>query len=227
MAKASSNNPVSKKDVEANSTVKTYVRFADEFMEHYGYTEHGARHANLVSNIAHNIMLRMDYPERLAELAGIAGYLHDIGNLVSRQGHEQAGALMAKEVLLNMGMELDEVAVIMNAIGNHEEDNGWTCSEVSAALVIADKSDVHMTRVRNRDAITFDIHDRVNYAAKRSFLRVDEAKRLLTLEIEIDTTICPVMEYFEIFLSRMVMCKRAAELLNATFSLEINGVKLL
>lgn len=163
----------------------------------------------------------------MAEVGEIAGYLHDVGNVVSRQRHEQVGALIAQDILKSQDMAVDEVAVIMNAIGNHEEEYGWIVSEVSAALVIADKSDVHQTRVRNPDPAAFDIHDRVNYAAKRSFLRVDEKKRLLTLEIDIDTEASTVMEYFEIFLSRMIMCRRAAEYLKCTFSLVINKTKLL
>jgi metal-dependent HD superfamily phosphatase/phosphodiesterase len=218
---------ITRKDIEKIPAVRTYTKHADEFMKKYGYTEHGERHASLVANIGHNILVRMGYPQRLAELAEIAGFLHDIGNMVSRKGHEQIGALMAQGILKDAGMSLDEIAVIMNAIGNHEEEYGWTCSEIAAALLIADKSDVHMTRVRNPDQTTFDIHDRVNYAAKRSFLRVDEKNRKLTLEIEIDTSSSQVMEYFEIFLSRMVMCRRAAEYLKSTFSLEINGAKML
>lgn len=219
--------PITRKDIEALPAVKTYARFADSFMEKYGYTEHGARHAGLVANISHNVLLRLGFPQRAAELAEIAGFLHDIGNLVSREDHEVAAALMAKDILIDAGMDLEEVAVVMNAIGNHDDDDGRACSEVAAALVIADKSDVHLTRVRNADPAAFDIHDRVNYAAKRSFLRVGETDRLLTLEIEIDTSVCQVMEYFEIFLSRMMSCRRAAEFLNATFSLVINDVKLL
>lgn len=216
-----------RQDVENLPVVKTYINYADEFMRQSGYTEHGKRHAGLVANISLNILSRLGYPQRKAELAEIAGYLHDVGNMVSRQSHEQVGALMAQEVLSNEGMDIGEIAMIMNAIGNHEEDYGWICSDVAASLVIADKSDVHFSRVRNPDQATFDIHDRVNHAAKKSFLRVDETSKTLTLEIEIDTTLSQVMEYFEIFLSRMVMCRRAAEFLNCSFSLVINKVKLL
>ncbi len=215
------------KDIEAIPEVRLYVTHADDFMEKYGYTEHGFRHAGLVASIGKNILSRLGFPARSVELAEIAGYLHDIGNVVCRHDHEQLGALLAQGILKDQGMDFGEIAIIMNAIGNHEEENGWTASEVGAAVVIADKSDVHASRVRNEDQATFDIHDRVNFAAKRSFLRVDEKERLLTLEIDIDTSICEVMEYFEIFLSRMQMCQPAAVFLQARFSLVINGVKLL
>lgn len=219
--------PVTLKDIQNLEVVRTYIEQADEFTGREGYTEHGFRHADLVARISYNILSRTGFPTRTAEVGEIAGYLHDIGNMVSRQDHEQVGALIAQDILKGAGMDVAEIAIIMNAIGNHEEEYGWIVSEVAAALVIADKSDVHRTRVRNPDPSTFDIHDRVNYAAKRSFLRVDEGKKLLTLEIDIDTKVSQVMEYFEIFLSRMVMCRRAAEYLNSTFSLVINKTKLL
>ncbi|HAW60454.1 MAG TPA: phosphohydrolase [Actinobacteria bacterium] len=214
-------------DIKGDTEVTAYMTQADKFMEAIGYTEHGERHASLVANIARNILTRLSYPEREAELASIAGYLHDIGNVIGRDLHGTASALIAKSVLERQGMKPQEIATVMNAIGNHEEENGLVTSEVCAALILADKSDVHKTRVRNPDMVTFDIHDRVNYAAQRSFLRVNEAKKQICLEIEIDTNISQVMEYFEIFLSRMVMCRRAAEFLNCTFSLVINDVKLL
>lgn len=218
---------VTLKDVENRPDVKLYVTHADDFMEKYGYTEHGFRHAGLVASISKNILSRLGFPQRTVEIGELAGYLHDIGNVVCRQDHEQMGALLAERILRDQGMDFGEIAIIMNAIGNHEEDNGWTASEIGAAVVIADKSDVHATRVRNQDRESFDIHDRVNFAAKRSFLRVDEDTRVMTLELDIDTSISDVMEYFEIFLARMEMCQRAAEFLQARFSLVINGVKLL
>jgi hypothetical protein len=219
--------PITLKDIENRTDVKLYVTHADDFMEKYGYTEHGFRHAGLVASISKNILSRLGFPQRTVEIGELAGYLHDIGNVVCRQDHEQMGALLSERILREQGMDFGEIALIMNAIGNHEEDNGWTASEIGAAVVIADKSDVHATRVRNADRESFDIHDRVNFAAKRSFMRVDEAARVMTLELDIDTEISDVMEYFEIFLARMEMCQRAAEFLRARFSLVINGVKLL
>jgi len=219
--------PLMLTDVVAMPQVREYVLHADDVMEKYGYTEHGVRHAGIVSDMSGDLLASLKFPERTVEMARIAGYLHDIGNVVCRQDHEQLGALLAERILTNGGMDFGEVAVIMNAIGNHEEDTGWTASDVGAAVIIADKADVHTTRVRNIDALTFDIHDRVNFAAKRSDLRVDEGQRLITLDIDIDTHTSEMMEYFEIFLSRMEMCQKAAQFLNARFSLTINGVKLL
>lgn len=219
--------PLTLKEIQELPEVKTYIAHADVVMERYGYTEHGFRHAGLVANISRNILGRLGFPARTAELGAIAGYLHDIGNLICREDHEQNSALLAERILTNAGMDFDEVAEIANAIGNHEEETGWTASEIGAAVIIADKADVHESRVRQAEERSADIHDRVNFAAKRSFLRVDEKARLLTLEIEIDTTQSEVMEYFEIFLSRMEMCQKAAGFLDARFSLVINGVKLL
>jgi len=215
--------------LKANAEVSAYIEAADTFIGIIGYTEHGFRHANLVSSIAKNVLLRLNYPERMTELAAIAGYLHDIGNVTGREGHTVSGAIMSMNALRDLGMEPDETALVINAIGAHEEEErgGWATSEVSAALMLGDKSDVHHTRVRNPDKLAFDIHDRVNYAAKRSFLRVDEPSRTVSLEIDIDTEISQVMEYFEIFLSRMLLCSRAAEFLNCKFSLIINNTRLL
>ncbi|MCS7172233.1 MAG: HD domain-containing protein [Armatimonadetes bacterium] len=213
--------------VKADPEVEAYVGKANEALGVLGYTEHGFRHANLTARIAYNILKRLGHPERDAELAAIAGYLHDIGNLVSRQNHEQVGAMLADRILARLGMGPEERAVVMSAIGNHEESHGQPVSNVGAAVILADKSDVHRTRVRNPDPTTFDIHDRVNYAVEHSFLRVDEKNREITLELVINTEAAPVMEYFEIFLSRMILCRRAAEFLGCQFKLQINGVKLL
>lgn len=214
-------------EVKVHPAVVAYIKQADKFMEAIGYTEHGTRHGGLVANIAQNILIHLSAEKRHAELAAIAGYLHDMGNVVTREDHGQIAALLAKDILGNLEMSVTEIAIIMSAIGNHEEEYGWATNEVCAALILADKSDVHRSRVRNPDTLSFDIHDRVNYAAKESFLRVDEKAKTITLEIEIDTEISQVMEYFEIFLSRMVMCRRAAEFLKCSFSLVINKVKLL
>jgi metal-dependent HD superfamily phosphatase/phosphodiesterase len=214
-------------DIAASPDVKAMIEVADEYLGAIGYTEHGFRHANLVSHIAGNIMRRLGYEDRLVELAEIAGYMHDIGNCIGRDHHGVSSAVLAREVLREMGMDPVETIHVMNALGNHEEEFGTPANPVGAATIIADKSDVHHTRVRNQDPASFDIHDRVNHAASRSFLRVDGDARTLTLELDIDTSTSQVMEYFEIFLSRMQMCRAAASELDATFHLEINGTKLL
>ena len=213
--------------VRTNPYIIAYIKRADEQMGVLGYTEHGERHANLVARIAYNILDRLGYPERTAELAAIAGYLHDIGNLVHRHDHQISSTILAMEELRRMEMDAAELALVMGAIGNHEEDKGDPVSEVSAAVIIADKSDVHRSRVRNPNTLAFDIHDRVNYAAQRSFVRVDNDHKTIALELDIDTSISQVVEYFEIFLSRMLISRRAANFLGCNFELIINKVKLL
>lgn len=219
--------PLTLEDVRRDPEADAYIAKADEYTGTIGYTEHGFRHATLVASIAGNVLRRLGRSERATNLAAIAGYLHDIGNLVGRVNHEHTGALLASRILARLGMEPVDMAVVMGAIGNHEEQTGDPVSEVSAALIISDKSDVHRTRVRNPDPTTFDIHDRVNYGVEHSFLRVDDQAHTITLELAIDTKISQVMEYFEIFLPRMVMCRRAARLLGCEFKLQINGTKLL
>jgi metal-dependent HD superfamily phosphatase/phosphodiesterase len=214
-------------DVKRDPEVEALLTKANEYTGVIGYTEHGLRHANLTANIAANVLRRLGFNERTAQLAAIAAYLHDVGNLVSRANHEHTGAVLANGILGRLGMPADERAVVMGAIGNHEERHGEAVSPVGAAVILADKSDVHRTRVRNPDRSTFDIHDRVNYAVEHSFLRVDEKSKTVTLELTIDTAISQVMEYFEIFLDRMLMCRRAAEFLGCGFKLQINGIKLL
>jgi metal-dependent HD superfamily phosphatase/phosphodiesterase len=218
---------VTLEDLRHDRETTTLLTKANEQLAIMGFTEHGLRHASLVAHIAQNILLRLKYPERTAQLAAVAAYLHDIGNVITRVHHEQTGALIAMDILRRLGMDIEEIAVVAGAIGNHEENNGEPVSEVSAALILADKSDVHRSRVQNPNMAAFDIHDRVNYAAQRSFVNVDEAKRTITLELTIDTTISQVMEYFEIFLSRMVMCRRAAQYLKCNFELVINKNRLL
>ncbi|OPX86299.1 MAG: HD domain protein [Pelotomaculum sp. PtaB.Bin104] len=214
-------------DIKKDPVVDAFIRKGNKYLSVIGFTEHGYRHVNLVSNIARNVLERLDFPARQVELAAIAGYMHDIGNVVSRNDHGISGGTIAYPILLQMGMHPDEIATVISAIANHEEQYGHAVNSVAAALIVADKSDVHRTRVRNTDFATFDIHDRVNYAVEHSFLWVTDDKKTITMELTIDIDICPVMEYFEIFLSRMVMCRRAATFLKCNFELVINGAKLL
>lgn len=214
-------------DVKKNEEVKLLIKKSDDILGVIGYTEHGERHASLAASIAYNILDRLKYPEERAHLAAIAAYLHDIGNVINRDYHAQTAAILARSILSTMGMPGEDIMEIMAAIGNHDEKDGQPVSDICAAAILADKSDVHSSRVRTLEGIKQDIHDRVNFAAKSSFLRVEEDKKLITLEIKIDTSISQVMEYFEIFLSRMIVCRRAAEFLGLKFHLEINGQRLL
>ena len=218
---------VTLKEVQASAIINAFIEKGNQHLGAMGFTDHGHLHLTLVSYLSQEILLKLDYDKRLAELAGIAGYIHDIGNVINRAGHSQSGALMAMEILGRMGMDPAEIAIISAAIGNHDEGSGHPVNEVAAALILADKSHVHRNRVRNTDIATFDIHDRVNYAVEHSILNIDEEKKSITMELAIDTNICPVMEYFEIFLSRMLMCRRAANFLGCEFGLLINGAKLL
>ena len=218
---------VSLKDVRRDHEVQVFIRKADENLGVLGYTEHGPRHCSLVADIAENVLLRLGYPPRTAELAAIAGYLHDIGNGINRLDHGIGAALLSRHILERLGMGPDEYAEVMCAIGNHEEEYGQAVSPLAAAVILGDKSDVHRSRVRVIDPDTDDIHDRVNMATTRSFLAVDDAARTITLELEIDTEIIQVMHYFEIFMARMVMCRRAAEFLGCRFGIVINGTRLL
>jgi len=213
-------------EVRRDPQVAAFLRSANKQMQVLGYTEHGTRHASLVSNIAHNILERLGFPHRLADLAAIAGYLHDAGNVIHRDGHALASSLIAMQVLPRLSMSYDEAAIVMGAIGNHEEEHGIPSSEVGAAVIIADKADVHRSRVQNPDPEKFDIHDRVNYAATRSFVRVNSEQKVIALELEIDKELSRVMEYFEIFMSRMVMSRRAANFLGCRFELSVNGDRL-
>lgn len=215
-------------DLEAvcdHPEVRAFLRGADRHLRAIGYTEHGERHANLVAKIAGNVLRRLGHDERDVELAAIAGLLHDIGNVVNREMHGQTGAILAKGILIGLGMELDEVVRVMGAIGNHETTWGHATDPIAAALILADKADVHRSRVHG-EADLSDIHDRVNYAATRSFLRVDEAAETITLELDIDTEIASVMNYFEIFTNRMVFCRVASEYLGCDFALEVNAQRL-
>ncbi len=218
--------PVTLEVVRAHPKVAAFVKQADAHLAAIGFTEHGERHCGLVAKIAYNVLTRLGCPAREAELAAIAGYTHDIGNVVGRAGHALTGAVLMAPILDELGMPPQEAATILGAIGNHEEAHGHPVNRVSAALILADKSDVHRTRVRNRDPATFDIHDRVNYAVVRSFLSVDGTARTITLELTIEREATSVLEYFEIFLQRMIMSRRAAEFLDCRFHLVINGARL-
>lgn len=218
---------ISLETVKNHHLVNSFVEAANTYLGAIGYTEHGFRHVNLVANVARHILEYLGYSEPLPELAGIAGYLHDIGNVINRNDHGHSGALISMNILEELQADPMDVANIISAIGNHEEQTGDPVSPISAALILADKSDVHRARVRNPNMVTFDIHDRVNYAAERGFLRVEAAKKTITLELNIDTSISQVLEYFEIFLPRMIMCRRAARFLNCEFNLLINDTKLL
>lgn len=214
-------------EIKADPLVRTMITKGNEHLGAMGYTDHGFLHISLVSGLSWEILLKLGYDERLAELAGIAGYMHDIGNVVNRNGHSQSGSMMAMEILRRRGMDPDEISIIGAAIGNHDEGSGHPVNPVAAALILADKSHVHRNRVRNPDIATFDIHDRVNYAVEYSLLNIDEEQKLISMDLAIETEICPVMEYFEIFLSRMLLCQRAANYLGCRFELIINGAKLL
>jgi metal-dependent HD superfamily phosphatase/phosphodiesterase len=219
-------SPVTFDFIREHPRVRTYVRMADASLEAIGYTEHGERHVGLVSRIAFNVLKRMGRPERQCELAAIAGYLHDIGNAVNRDHHAQTGAAMSMQLLSDFGMPDEEILTVISAIGNHHENDGDPVNDVAAALILADKSDVHRTRVRNPDMIKFDIHDRVNYAVEKSFLNVDGEHRHITLELTLDPAISHMMEYFEIFMTRMLASRKAAKFLGATFGLQVNGNRL-
>ena len=192
-----------------------------------GYTEHSHRHISIVSKRAGDILQELGYPERTIELARIAGYLHDIGNCVNRTDHAHSGAIIAYNILKDMGMEVNERTEIMMAIGNHDEQTGTAVSDISAALILADKSDVHRDRVTNTNLSTFDIHDRVNYAVTNAELKLDSKERKVILNLTIDTKLCPVLDYFEIFMDRTMMSKYAAKYLKIWFELVINETKLL
>lgn len=214
---------VTLEQVRGDEEVGVFIDYANRYLRVLGYTEHSTRHAARVAETARAILLEADYPQRVAELAAIAGYLHDIGNVIHREGHAQSGSLITLRVLSRLGMPPDECAVVANAIGNHEEERGYATTPVSAALDIADKADVHRSRVQADSFQNFDIHDRVNYATTQSEVLVDTPGKVISLELTIDTSFAQVIEYFEIFLDRMVMVKQAAEFLGFHFRLVING----
>lgn len=217
---------VTLKDVRNNPKVRKLIDGANEVMKAMGYTEHGHRHAGVVQGVTGYILAKTHCPSREVELGNIAAYLHDVGNVISRLNHPMHGGTIAFTLLNEMGMDAAEIAPILGAIGNHEELTGGPVSKMSAALIIADKSDVHYSRVQNFSPDTFDIHDRVNFAVQRSRVELKDDTHVIELSLEIDTKHASVMEYFEIFLSRMVMCRKAAELLGYRFALSINGTYL-
>lgn len=210
-----------------NQEVEALIQGAQKQLDGLGYTEHSHRHISIVSQRAGEILQTLGYPERTVELAKIAGYLHDIGNCVNRTDHAHSGAILAYNILRDMGMPVEERTEIMMAIGNHDEQTGTAVSDISAALILADKSDVHRNRVSNTNLSTFDIHDRVNYAVTNADLEIDSQERKIILNLTIDTQICPVLDYFEIFMDRTMMSKYAAKYLKIWFELVINDTKLL
>lgn len=220
-------NLITYKDIINNEEINVYIAKGNDMLDILGYTDHGAGHTKKVAESAADILLKLGYDERTVELGRIAGYIHDIGNMVNRNEHAQTGALMAFSILGRMGMNPTELADVVAAIGNHDEDFGIAVNPISAALIIADKTDVRRSRVRNTDITSFDIHDRVNYAVEESILVMDATLKTVSLNLEINDSICPVMDYFEIFLTRMLMCRKAADYLNAVFNLIINKVKIL
>lgn len=208
--------------ISKNEAIQTYIRRADEALGVLGYTEHSFAHVTKVAHTAKEILLTLGYSERDAELAQIAGYLHDIGNVINRTDHAQSGAVMAFRILDKLGAEAEDIATIISAIGNHDEGTAVAVNPIAAALILADKTDVRRSRVRNRDLSTFDIHDRVNYAVEQAQTIISEDQSAVTLRITIDTQISAVMDYFEIFLGRMLLCRKAAEMLKLKFQLVIN-----
>ena len=213
--------------IKNNEDIKTYITKADASLKALGYTEHSFAHVGKVSADAAYILDTLGFDERTVELSRIAGYLHDIGNLVNRVDHSQSGAVMAFRILDKLGMSADEIATVVTAIGNHDEGTGVPVNAVAAALIIADKCDVRRTRVRNSHPESFDINDRVNYSVEESALKVDKENKQITLELTIDSEISAVMDYFQIFLGRMQMAKSAAKSLELNFSLVVNTQKLL
>ncbi|MDD6884776.1 MAG: HD domain-containing protein [Eubacteriales bacterium] len=218
---------ISYEQITQNPVVDTYIRKADESLIALGYTEHSFTHVTRVAGVASDILLKLGADPYDAELARIAGYLHDIGNVVNRIDHAQSGAIMAFRILDKMGADAEDIATIITAIGNHDESTAFPVNAVAAALILADKTDVRYTRVRNNDIASFDIHDRVNYSVKKSTVKIDAEKKEIELRLKVDTTICSVSDYFEIFLNRMLLCKKAAEKLGLRFVLRINGQKLM
>lgn len=214
-------------EIKNNKTINTFIEQANESLRALGYTEHGFAHVTMVAEKTGYILETLEYPARMVELAKIAGYLHDIGNLVNRTDHSQSGALIAYRLLTDMGFPPDEIGMVVTAIGNHDEGTGVPVNALAAALIIADKSDVRRNRVHNQDKTSFDIHDRVNYSVTKSELKINEAHTIIKLKLSIDTHYGSVMDYFEIFMQRMILCRKAAEKLGLQFKLIINEQQLI
>ena len=214
-------------EIKKDHAIKTYITRADESLIALGYTEHSFAHITRVASVAKYILETLGYSEREVELAQIAGYLHDIGNLVNRIDHAQSGAVMAFRILDKMGASPEDIATITTAIGNHDEGTAVAVNPTAAALILGDKTDVRRSRVRNQDITSFDIHDRVNYSVKSSKFSISEDRSVFELALEIDTTYCSIMDYFEIFLTRMVLCRKATEKLGMRFQLSINGQRVI
>jgi len=213
--------------IRQNEAIKVYIQRADESLAALGYTEHSFAHVTKVAETVKYILETLGYSEHDVELGMVAAYLHDIGNLINRSEHAQSGAIMAFRILDEMGMPAEDVATIVTAIGNHDEGTGVPVNVIAAALILADKSDVRRSRVRNQDQQTFDIHDRVNYSVEKSVLKINQEHSLIKLKLSVDTQFSSVMDYFEIFLQRMVMCRKAAEKLGLQFKLMINEQSLI
>ena len=218
---------VTYKYIKQNPDIMEYIRRADKALEALGYTEHSFPHVEKVAHTSAMILETLGYDERTVELAKIASIMHDIGNVINRVDHAQSGAVMAFRLLDNLSMPADEICSIISAIGNHDESTGQPLDAISAALIIGDKTDVRRSRVRNHDLLTFDIHDRVNYAVVKSNVRFNDSRTSIILELQIDTEISSVLEYFEIFMERMLLCKRASTFLGVQFEMMINGSKIL
>lgn len=216
---------VTYQQIRKNEEVNALITRGNDVLKELGYTEHSRKHAAKVAETAGEILEKLHYTEHEIELAKIAGYLHDIGNSINRNDHAHSGAILAYQILKEQGMPLQDVLTIVTAIGHHDENTGTAIDVVSAALILADKTDVRRNRVQNVVLSDFDIHDRVNYAALASTLQVEEEKKIIQMNLELDNTICSVMDYFEIFLQRMIMCRRAAEVLGYTFHLVVNGMQ--
>ena len=214
-------------EIRQDKAIHTYIAQADASLSALGFTEHSFAHVTAVAEKAGYILQTLGYPERMVELTKIAGYLHDIGNLVNRIDHSQSGAVMAFRILDNLDCDPEEIATIVTAIGNHDEGTGQPVNAVAAALILADKSDVRRSRVRNQDLSSFDIHDRVNYSVKKSQLKINEEHTLIKLKLSVDTKYGSVMDYFEIFMQRMILCRKAAEKLGLQFKLMINEQQLI
>lgn len=214
-------------EITKSETIKTYIEQADASLGALGYTEHSFAHVMHVAETAGYILETLGYPARTVELVKIAGYLHDIGNLVNRKNHSQSGAIMVWSILNDMGCDPGETATIVTAVGNHDEGTGVPVNAVAAALILADKADVRRSRVRNTDIASFDIHDRVNYSVKKSALKINEEKTIVKLKLTVETKFGSVMDYFEIFMERMILCRKAAERLGLQFKLIINEQQLI